>query len=71
MPAADARSVIRLTIFVPGGRELLWAGVLVPRVLGNACLYLAGEGRGVSRGHAMDGIENIDPSFVQTWRIRP
>lgn len=39
----------------------------VPDVLGRACLYLATEGNGFARGHAMSGIENIDPEFAQKF----
>ncbi len=40
----------------------------VPRVLGPACLYLATDGQGLARGHAMSGLEKIDARFVQKFR---
>ena len=40
----------------------------VPGVLGSACLYLATEGQGFARGHAMSGLENIDARFAQKFQ---
>jgi hypothetical protein len=40
----------------------------VPHVLGSACLYLATEGQGFARGHAMSGLENIDARFVRKFK---
>jgi hypothetical protein len=40
----------------------------VPKVLGSACLYLATEGQGFARGHAMSGLENIDAGFVRKFQ---
>jgi hypothetical protein len=40
----------------------------LPRLLAETCLYLAAHGKGFDCGHALSGIENIDATFVRTFR---